>query len=234
MKVQINKRLLVCSELVRDGAVLADVGTDHAYLPIYLLEKGKIERAILSDINQGPLNKARENSEKAGFIDNVELHLCNGAAELSETGATDYAICGMGGELIADIIAHAPHLKDEKINLILQPMSRPEALREYLFSNGFEIVKEQYVTDTGKHYVCILARFTGVDTPINDADVYFGTSDAFVNANTKELKVYMNEKLLSLKRTVEGKRIGGIETCKETALLCALLERIKQIDTERD
>jgi len=214
--------------------VLADVGTDHAYLPIYLLEKGIIERAIASDINQGPLNKARENIERAGFIHKVELCLCNGAAALSGAGATDYAVCGMGGELIAEIIEHAPHLKDKNINLILQPMSKPEALREYLYSNGFEIVKERYVTDTGKHYVCILARFSGVNTPFSDVDVHFGTDAAFKNAVSPELKVYMNEKLKSLTRTVEGKRVGGIDTEKETSLLSALTERMKEIDTERE
>jgi len=234
VKAPINKRLLACSELVRDGAVLADVGTDHAYLPIYLLEKRKIDRAVLSDINQGPLNKARENSDKAGFIDRVELKLCNGAEELSGLCVTDYAICGMGGELIADIIWRSPHLKDKNINLILQPMSKPEALREYLFSNGFEILTERYVTDTGKHYVCILARFSGVNTPFSDVDVHFGTDAAFKNAVSPELKVYMNEKLKSLTRTVEGKRVGGIDTEKETSLLSALTERMKEIDTERE
>ena len=230
----INKRLLVCSELVREGAVLADVGTDHAYLPIYLLAQSKIERAVLSDINQGPLNKARENSEKAGFIDRVELKLCNGAKELSDTGATDYAICGMGGELIADIIKHAPHLKNENINLILQPMSKPEALREYLFSNGFEILKERYVTDTGKHYVCILARYSGVNTPYERVDIHFGTRSVFKNAKSQEELIYMNEKIKSLKRAVDGKRLGGIDADSETELLSALCERMKEIDTERE
>jgi len=234
VKAPINKRLLACSELVRDGAVLADVGTDHAYLPIYLLEKRKIDRAVLSDINQGPLNKARENSDKAGFIDRVELKLCNGAEELSGLCVTDYAICGMGGELIADIISHAPHLKDKNINLILQPMSKPEALREYLFSNGFEILTERYVTDTGKHYVCILARFTGVNTTYTESDLYFGKEEAFYAAMGEELFEYMNSKLESLKRTIEGKRAGGLDAHREEHLALALENRMKSNLTERE
>jgi len=234
VKASINKRLLVCSELVRAGSVLADVGTDHAYLPIYLLEKGIIERAIASDINQGPLNKARENIERAGFIHKVELCLCNGAAALSGAGATDYAVCGMGGELIAEIIEHAPHLKDKNINLILQPMSKPEALREYLYSNGFEIVKERYVTDTGKHYVCILARFTGVNTTYTESDLYFGKEEAFYAAMGEELFEYMNSKLESLKRTIEGKRAGGLDAHREEHLALALENRMKSNLTERE
>ena len=229
MKAPINKRLLVCSELVRAGAVLADIGTDHAYLPIYLLERGIIERAVLSDINQGPLNKARENSEKAGFIHKVELRLCNGASELSECGATDYAICGMGGELIADIIEHAPHLKNKNINLILQPMSKPEALREYLFSNGFDILKEKYVTDTGKHYVCILARFSGVNTPFSEADARFGKIDVFIGAKSDELQKYMGAKIESLRRTAEGKHLGGLDADEEMRLLSELKKRMELI-----
>lgn len=227
MKAVINKRLLACSELVREGAVLADVGTDHAYLPIYLLEKGIIGRAVLSDINQGPLDKARENVEKAGFIHKVELRLCNGASELSETGATDYAICGMGGELIADIIEHAPHLKDKNISLVLQPMSKPGALREYLFSNGFEIEKERYVTDTGKHYVCILARFSGVNTPFSDVDALFGKENAFEEAKSSERDEYMKSKLRSLIRTRDGKIAGELDTHRESLLISALEKRMK-------
>ena len=232
MKTAINKRLLVCSELVRDGAVLADVGTDHAYLPIYLLECGKIERAVLSDINQGPLNKARENSEKAGFIHNVELCLCNGASELKKYGATDYAICGMGGELIADIIEHAPHLKDKNVNLILQPMSKQEILREYLFSNGFDILKERYVTDAGKHYVCILARYSDSDTPFSDSDAAFGKIAAFEDALSPELFSYASAKLESLERAINGKRLGGISAEEESALLLELKKRMKLFNTE--
>ena len=214
--------------------MLADVGTDHAYLPIYLLEKGKINRAVLSDINEGPLNKARENSERAGFINRVELHLCNGAQKLYACGATDYAICGMGGELIADIIEHAPHLKDKNINLILQPMSKVEVLREYLFSKGFEILKERYVTDTGKHYVCILARFSGVNTPFSEIDTYFGRIEEFREANSPELQRYMSAKLESLGRTVEGKRLGGLNAEKEIYIASELEKRMKENDTERD
>ena len=227
MKAPINKRLLACSELVREGAVLADVGTDHAYLPIHLLEQGKIGRAVLSDINQGPLNKARENAERAGFIHKVTLKLCNGASELSDTGATDYAICGMGGELIAEIIEHAPHLKDNTISLVLQPMSKPEALREYLFLSGFEIIKERYVTDTGKHYVCILARFSGVNTPFSSADVAFGTREIFDMAKSPERDEYMKTRYASILRTIVGKKEGGLDTSDESELVLALEERMK-------
>ena len=135
--------------------------------------------------------------------------------------------CGL--RLIADIIEHAPHLKDENINLVLQPMSKADVLREYLFSNGFEILKERYVTDTGKHYVCILARFSAVNTPFTDADVSFGKRSVFFDAVCPELKSYMELKRESLLRASEGKRLGGLDNEKELSLLAELNERMKLI-----
>ena len=222
MKTAINKRLLVCSELVRDGAVLADVGTDHAYLPIYLLECGKIERAVLSDINQGPLNKARENSEKAGFIHNVELCLCNGASELKKYGATDYAICGMGGELIADIIEHAPHLKDKNVNLILQPMSRANLLRKYLTENGFEILGET-LSRSGKIYQTIHARFSGKKDAYNEEELLLGrynvehTPPLFADFVAHELQV--------AKRVLQGKEQSASASTEEDKRMIEILTK---------
>ena len=209
MSAPINKRLLTCASLVREGAVLADVGTDHAYLPIYLLESGRIGRAVLSDINPGPLATAKEHVNAANVGDRVELKLSDGAKELVGYGITDYAICGMGGELIADIISSAPHLKDSEINLILQPMSKPEALREYLYSNGFEIDNELYVTDECKHYVCILAHFSDIKREISPVVAYFGDERFYKNAPTAAAEAYFRVKLASLSRVISGKESGS-------------------------
>ena len=211
--------------MVREGAVLADIGTDHAYLPIYLLSEGKIERAVLADINEGPLKKARENAKASGFLSAVELCLTDGAAALSEKGVTDYAICGMGGELIADIIERAPQLRDGDIRLILQPMSKPDALRRYLFENGFKIDREIYVTDEGKHYVCISAHYFGGKTEYSDADAYFGAIGAFMSADGEAFVNYMKAKERSLLRVIDGKRKGGGEFSDEEKLLSELRYR---------
>ena len=221
-----NKRLLCCASLVREGAVLADVGTDHGYLPIHLLESGRISRAVLSDINRGPRAKAEENVRAAGLSPLVELRLCNGAAELFGLGVTDYTVCGMGGELIADIIEHAPHLKDEKINLILQPMSKPEALREYLYTHGFAIDRECFVTDEGKHYVCILAHYTGERVNFSHADAYFGYDKFYRDEQSRAAECYFEGKLLSLARAKEGKARGGEDISLEDELIAELKKRL--------
>ena len=105
----LDKRLLSCADYVRAGAVFADIGTDHGYLPLFLLRSGRIERAYLSDVNEGPLSSARANAASEGLLDRCEFTLADGAAALSGKGITDYAICGMGGELIASIIDAAEH-----------------------------------------------------------------------------------------------------------------------------
>ena len=132
MHSAINARLLCAAEFTRQNATFADIGTDHAYLPLFLLDLGRIKYAYCCDINEGPLASARRNAEERGRLDRTEFILTDGATALAGKGISDYAICGMGGELIADIIDRAPHLKDGTVNLILQPMSRQEKLREYL------------------------------------------------------------------------------------------------------
>lgn len=221
-----NKRLLCCASLVREGAVLADVGTDHGYLPIHLLKTGRITRAVLSDINRGPLAKAEENVRAAGLDSLVEFRLTNGAAALAGLGATDYTVCGMGGELIAEIIEHAPHLKCEKVNLILQPMSKPEALREYLYENGFSIDRELFVTDEGKHYVCILAHYTGERVEFSHADAYFGFEKFQKAEPCRAATLYLEAKLSSLTRARDGKVCGGEDASLEEELIAALKKRL--------
>lgn len=225
MSVPINKRLLACASLVRRGATLADVGTDHGYLPIHLLLSGKITHAVLSDINEGPLAKARENVGLFGLSDKVELVLSDGAADLFGRGITDLTIAGMGGELIADIISRAEYLKEDGVRLILQPMSRAEALRSYLWDSGFSIEREIYVTDEGKHYVCLLAQFTGEKTEYTGADALFGKAEHFASP-TDDMIAYMRGKRRSLLKIIEGKRLGGADVSDEAELICELDRRI--------
>lgn len=220
----LGDRLKTCASLVREGSVLADVGTDHAYLPIYLLSEGRIERAVLSDINEGPLLKAKENVLANGYEEKVSLVLCDGAYALSECGATDYSICGMGGELIASIISSAPHLMDKKIRLILQPMSKQETLRAFLYDNGFSILAERYSFDEGKYYVSILAEYCGVKETYTAFDAYFGK--AFVcDENADVMTEYMRVRKRVLEGIINGKREGNADCSEEESLIAELSRR---------
>ncbi len=227
-KSVLNARLLSAAELVRQNATFADIGTDHAYLPLFLLDEGKINYAFCCDINEGPLTSARHNAEERGRADQMTFVLTDGATTLLGRGITDYAICGMGGELIADIIDRAPHLRDSKINLILQPMTKQEKLREYLFSKGFEIVCESYSFDAGKYYTCLLANYTGKCREISPLEAVVGseTSEFF---GDECRRAYIENKLKSCLRAYNGKLEAGIALEEDLFLIERLRNYIKML-----
>lgn len=218
MKHPIGSRLLSAAGFVRQGAYFADVGTDHAYLPLFLLSNGVIERAVCSDVNEGPLASAKSNAEEYGFSDKMIFMLADGATELSGLGVTDYAVCGMGGELIANIIDRAPHLADEKINLILQPMTRHGELRRYLSENCFRILAEAYSYEAGKYYVCINARYTGERRTITDLEAELGELDPRVEFSPEQ-RGYVEARLRAIKKARDGKLKGGDSPSYENAIL---------------
>lgn len=199
----ISPRLLSAADFVRQDAILADIGTDHAYLPLFLLREGRILRAFCSDINEGPLASARANIEAAGFSDRVEFTLADGADALAGRGITDYTICGMGGELIADIVDRAPEMRSSDVRLILQPMTRRGELARYLCENGFEILCEAYSYDAGKYYAVLLVGFTGECRRIDDTEAEFGSSST--PCKNKEAKLgYLKARLEAYRKRRQG------------------------------
>ncbi len=205
----IGKRLLSAVKFVRQGAVFADIGTDHAYLPIYLLKTGKIDSAVLADINEGPLASARENARLVGVLEKTELVLTDGAAALSEKGITDVALFGMGGELIARIIDDAPFLKSDGIRLILQPMSKARELCEYVINAGFSIVGEAFSEDSGKFYRTICIEFSASRKSCCENFSISGlntTPCEEIPAKTG----YLSARLSSLRRAISGKIAAGL------------------------
>ncbi len=210
--------------MLLDGArVLADVGTDHAYLAIHLLKNGGVSRAVLTDVNEGPLLRAKRNVDDAGLTSRAELRLTDGARELSDCGADAYAICGMGGELIASIISDSPHLKDGNITLVLQPMSRPEALRAFLFSSGFEIEREVFVSEPDKSYVAMRARYTGRLTQADEGLLHFGDL-CRQSPDDSAVREYFTRRRQALERKRAGLILGGEDASHESCLIARLDE----------
>ena len=219
MKVtEIGNRLLSAAEFVRQGAYFADVGTDHAYLPLFLLERGIIDRAVCSDVNEGPLKSAEANARERGLTEKITFVLTDGAKELSGMGVTDVAICGMGGELIRDIIEGAPFLCDRSVRLILQPMTKQAELRRYLASHGFATVGESYSYDAGKYYLCISAEYSGEQRELTPVEAELGRLAADKEITPAGLG-YLKARVNALKRALEGKRLGGEDTSYEENIL---------------
>ena len=204
MLKQPDQRLGAAASLVRQGAVFADIGTDHAHLPIFLLQSGRITRAVASDVRVGPLDSARQNVREAGLEDRVQLLLADGLSGMETLGITDIAICGMGGELIADIIDRAPFVRNEDVRLILQPMSRAHELRRYLAREGFDVLCESVCSAQGRCYVCLAAQYTGVPYTLTDAEAHCGR-DLLSRAPSALERAYVKTRLASLERELAGK-----------------------------
>ena len=175
MKALSDGRLLAAASFVRPGAFFADIGTDHAYLPLYLLQSGCIAHAIAADIGEGPLARARAHIVASGMADKVETVLTNGLQGLEDRGLTDIAICGMGGELIVEILTAAPFVRTGEVRLILQPMSRASALRRYLAEEGFAILAERPCRAAGRVYTCLCATYDGVRRTLSLAEAEVGS-----------------------------------------------------------
>lgn len=223
---KINDRLLTAIPFVREGKRFADIGTDHAYLPIYLMGINKISFAVAADINKGPLDKAKENIEKYGYNDSIKTVLCDGLKKVSPEEVDDIAIFGMGGELIVKIIDEAPWLKDSSKRLILQPMTHPEKLREYLCTNGFTIVDESLSYDRGKIYQTICAEYYGLIYEKDILTLHFG--EHILRRKSNLLLELMLSIQKQLDRKISGKTEGGEDVSYENELLAKINEYIEE------
>ncbi|MDD7182948.1 class I SAM-dependent methyltransferase [Peptostreptococcus porci] len=157
--MKLTPRLKYISELVSDGKKIADIGTDHGYIPISLLLDKKISFAILSDINRGPLNNAKKEVTKNNVQNYVDLRLGSGMETLRDGEVDQVIIAGMGGILISEIIEKKIELSKNLDKLILQPMQAPEELRRYLSKNGFKIIDEHFVREDHRIYEIIEAVY---------------------------------------------------------------------------
>ena len=224
MQPTINRRLTAVSEFIRQGSVLGDIGTDHAYLPVYLVSKGVCVRAIAADINKGPLLRAKQNISSYGLSDKIETVLTDGLHGIEHLGVTDIAICGMGGELIAKILDEAPFTASGNIRLILQPMTKADFLRSFLLSHGYAIKDETLVRDD-RIYQVICAEYTGESTEYSPIELLLGRHN--INARSSLLAEFAQNTLSATVTKREGRASAGLSTETEDALIAALSDVIK-------
>ena len=198
--ISLTPRLHKVASLVPKNSILADVGTDHAYVPVYCIQNGICQRAIAMDINEGPIKNAWETVSKNGVCDKVELRLSDGLKELAFGEADAVVIAGMGGLLIQKILEDTP-LKEGTL-LILQPMLAAKELRKYLFSKSMAIEDEYLAMEGKKIYNIIVARVGRVDTFLAE-DILIGRN---VFRNSPELFSYYRAKEIG----VRGKILNGL------------------------
>lgn len=158
---KLDSRLAAAAEFVGYGTVAADIGTDHGYLVCWLVENGVCPKAYATDINEKPLESAKALIAEMGLGDKIETRLTNGLAGLPGEEIDEVLICGMGGETIMGILASHDWVKSERVHLVLQPMSRVDALRRWLYEKGWRIDEEKAVETEGHLYTVMSVEYTG-------------------------------------------------------------------------
>lgn len=150
--MELSKRLQAVADLVGKGLVVADVGTDHGYIPIYLIESGKCAKAFAMDVNEGPLLRAKDHINEHGLTERITTRLSDGVKALEVGECESVVVAGMGGTLAIKIIEEGKEIFRSLREFVLQPQSELEKVRQYLNENGFQVVAEDMVLEDGKYY----------------------------------------------------------------------------------
>ncbi len=222
--IVLDKRLGTVASLVRRGSRVADIGTDHAYLPVYLVQAGVAIGGIAADIGGGPLAAARHTVAAAGLEEKISLRLGDGLSPVSADEVDDIVIAGMGGETIVDILDAAPWVKDGRYQLVLQPMTRAEVLRRWLLHNGFTVTVERLVRDKHRLYTVMQATYTAAEPPTEELPVYAGF---FPPAEGAAYRSMMAQHLR--RRAAGAHRAGDLIECSRLTDLAELLDKMGRV-----
>jgi tRNA (adenine22-N1)-methyltransferase len=195
---------MTCAQLVaageKTGRVAADIGTDHGYLACYLVESGICERAVAADINELPLSSAKKTVEERGLGGRITLVLSDGLESVNPEGITDIICAGMGGELIIRILSRCEWAK--RCTLILQPMTKADELRRWLYENGFAVSDERACRDGKFVYAVMRAQFSpqGIDYPCDERYLSVGR----ITPDSTDAADYIKVTCARLRRAGEG------------------------------
>ena len=200
--MKLTNRLLKIANLVTPNKRLADIGTDHGYIPVYLLNKGVIDFAILADINKGPLENARSEVNRNKLQEKVDLRLGSGIEVLKKGEVDEIIIAGMGGILIADLLEANKEVAHNTEKLILQPMQAQEELRIYLLNNGYEILDECLEKEDFRLYEIIVAKYTGKNTNVED-NIYYEVGKKLIENKDKLLPEFIENKIKKYNNIIE-------------------------------
>lgn len=213
--------------MVRRGNAVADIGTDHAYLPAYLVLNGISPKALACDVRKGPLDNAKKTVEQYGISDKITLRLSDGFDEILPSEAEDFVMCGMGGTLMEELVSRTEWLKDKSKRIIVQPQSHAEDIRRYFAENGFEILFEDACIDSGKIYCAMAAEYTGKTTERNISYIHTGK---LPECGKPEAKLYLENILSRLKTKLEAERLHG--SPENTAFLEKVTSETEEIINE--
>lgn len=223
--MQLSKRLLEVSGLVSYGSRLADVGTDHGYIPIWLAEQGVIRSAVAMDINRGPLLRAQENIRRHRLEEKIETRLSDGLAELRAGEADSVVIAGMGGSLMVKILKEGKEALGTVKELVLQPQSDIDKVRRLLQENEYCIASERIVLEDGKFYPMMRAVH-GKMAALSDIEAMYGP--CLLRGRDGCLKLYLERERQTLRRVEAGLAENSTEKARERRT--EIQDRLRQIE----
>lgn len=220
-----SNRLELIASFVKNGIGVADVGTDHGYIPVMLVKRGYKGNIIATDINEGPLNKAKQSLIEAGCEEAVELILCNGLDGCESEKIDTIIVAGMGGDTITGILDRAEWCAREDIKLILQPVTKPEILRYWLVNNDFRITNEAQVEENGTVYQIICA-VPGRDCRYKDSELFIGRYDLIKGSTYYEQM--LDKHIIRFSSAAEGlKSTDRVELLPWLGIIENILQELK-------
>lgn len=221
--IKLSERLRTVASFVEPCGTVADVGTDHGYLPIWLLQTHSAQRVFASDIHEGPLDRARDSAAEYFLRNRIRFELCDGLQFAGAEESDTVVIAGMGGETIISILAAAPWTKQGK-RLVLQPQSKLAELTDWLQQNGYALVDAKLCMDAGKLYLVLDVCGQRGETSVTAEDLLLSRRDVL-------LPQYLAEKSARLRHAV-----AGMERAKQREMAAELqrarreLERIRRYE----
>lgn len=228
-KLHLSARMAAVADFVPQGAHLADVGTDHGYIPLWLLQEGRIASAVASDLREGPLQHAVASAEAAQLSDRVEFLLCDGLSPTCRGRCDTVVIAGMGGETIAGILERAPWTRDNVL-LILQPQSKLDVLFRWLDQNGYGIIDACLVRDAGRIYSIYVVRGGTGRSTRTPAETY--VDPLLLEKRDPLLPAYLDALIRKFQRAMDGLSRSQSPDQKELSAQKAVLDGLNAMREE--
>lgn len=221
-----DNRLELIKTLVPQGSRVADIGADHGRLVVELVLSGRATGGFACDINRQPLEKSIKAIREAGLQQQITPLLCDGLAGLSPQDVDCIVIAGMGGELISDILERSPEFRSRpELVYLLQPMTKADKLREYLFMNGYDFATEECVTEGRFTYSVIMVRYTGMPHTPTLRERLFGGVTRF---DTPDRVLYAKRVLNRLNKKIQGLHQSGGNAPELEKLAVSIKQQLKE------
>ena len=227
--MKLSKRLELVASFVPEGDRIADVGTDHGYIPIHLVETGLCPGAIAMDVGEGPLKRARDHIRARGLEDKIETRLCDGLSGLGPGDVDTVVIAGMGGELLLRILEEGRHVWESIGHFVLSPQSDVEKVRRYLEAEGFLLLEEAMVLDEGKYYTVFLAGRGKEETGTYKRQSWYLYGKKLIEGKDQVLRSFLEKEGERLEKILQG--LEGRDTAAAAA---AREDIVKQLAMVRE